>query len=187
MSQGETRDQLVDAALVVLAERGLHGLTLRAVSSEADSALGLVNYHFADKDALVVEAYQKIVDRLTEASRAAVEGADSAESKLIAFIGTAFEPDFLNSDYLTLRLSLWAAASNEPAIAEVNTRLDEDYWNRLTELLGAARPDLTDHESSDRATDIMVAQNGIWLSWIVRPDEGALERCLEHCRALALD
>lgn len=187
MSQGETRDQLVDAALVVLADRGLHGMTLRAVSAEADSALGLVNYHFADKDALIIEAYQKIVDRLTDASRASVEGARGPEDKVIAFIGTAFDPAFLNSDYLTLRLSLWAAASNEPSIAEVNTRLDQDYWVRLTELVAAARPGVSHQDASDRATDIMVAQNGIWLSWIVRPDEAALARCLEHCRSLALD
>lgn len=186
MSTTDSRDQLVDAALSVLAESGLHGFTLRAVSTRADCALGLVNYHFADKNSLVIEAYQQIVDRLSEASDRAVAAADDDEAKLIAFIETVFDPAFLNTDYLTLRLSLWAAAGSDDLIAELNTRFDRDYLLRLTELLSAARPELIDDEAQARAADIMVAQNGVWLSWAVRPDHAALDRCLKHCHDLAL-
>lgn len=186
MASSETRDQLLDAAVRVLAERGLHGFTMRAVSTEADCALGLVNYHFEDKDALVVETYQRIVDQLMDASAAAVATAEGPDEKLIAFIETVFGEAFLNADYLTLRLSLWAAAGSEPSVAALNMRFDRNYLDQLAELLRKARPALTEAEAEDRATDIMVAQNGIWLSWVVRPDEAALERCLVHCRALAL-
>ena len=186
MSQGETRDHLLDAALVVIADRGLHGLTMRAVSAEADSALGLVNYHFEDKDALIVEAYERIVDRLISASMAAVERANSDHAKLTAFIETVFDEAFLNTDYLTLRLSLWAAAASDGKIAELNTQLDRNYWNRLTDLIGRARPELSSQDARDRATDIMIMQNGMWLTWVVRPDRDALERCRAQCRAIVL-
>lgn len=187
MAPSETREQLLDAAVAVLAVRGLHGFTMRAVSAEAGCAVGLVNYHFQDKDALVVEAYQQIVDRLTIASSKAVADADTAEKRLIAFIDAVFAPEFLNVDYLTVRLSLWAAAASEPSVAALNTRFDRSYLERLTELLVAAHPSLTTARAEERATDIMVAQNGIWLSWVVRPDHAALDRCMAHCHQVALD
>lgn len=55
---GEGRDALLRAAIKVTAERGLRGLTYRAVAEEAGVAHGLVRFHFGSRDALIVAATQ---------------------------------------------------------------------------------------------------------------------------------
>ncbi|HMI92768.1 MAG TPA: TetR/AcrR family transcriptional regulator [Polyangiales bacterium] len=50
-----TRERILEAALHVLAARGVAGLTMREVADAAGVATGLANYHFASKQALLLE------------------------------------------------------------------------------------------------------------------------------------
>lgn len=53
---GEGREALLAATVAVVAERGLHGLTFRAVSEVAQVNNTLISHHFGTKDALLHEA-----------------------------------------------------------------------------------------------------------------------------------
>lgn len=53
MRAGLTREQIVEAALRTLADRGLDGLSLRAVAAELGVAPNAIYSHLADKDALI--------------------------------------------------------------------------------------------------------------------------------------
>ena len=53
---GEGRQALLDAAVRVVAEKGLRGLTYRAVAAEAGVTQGLVIHHFGSRQALIHEA-----------------------------------------------------------------------------------------------------------------------------------
>jgi AcrR family transcriptional regulator len=52
---GAGRQALLEAAIRVVAGKGLRGLTLRAVASEAGVTHGLVRHHFGTRDALIEE------------------------------------------------------------------------------------------------------------------------------------
>jgi AcrR family transcriptional regulator len=60
-----TRERLLDAAVEGLAEVGVEALTMQAVAERADVALRTVYNHFASKEELIVEAY----DRLARATQ----------------------------------------------------------------------------------------------------------------------
>jgi AcrR family transcriptional regulator len=53
---GEGRQALLEAAIRVIASRGLRGLTYRAVAAEAGVTHGLVQHHFGSRDAMIHEA-----------------------------------------------------------------------------------------------------------------------------------
>lgn len=53
---GEGKEALLAATVAVVAERGLHGLTFRAVSEVARVNNTLISHHFGTKDALLHEA-----------------------------------------------------------------------------------------------------------------------------------
>lgn len=53
---GEGREALLAATVEVVAENGLHGLTLRAVAERAGVTNTLVSHHFGTKDKLLHEA-----------------------------------------------------------------------------------------------------------------------------------
>lgn len=65
----ERRRRIVEAGLRVVAERGISGLTFRAVADAADVPLGSTTYHFADKDELL----EAIVHLSRERNRAFTE------------------------------------------------------------------------------------------------------------------
>ena len=60
-----TRMALVDAALQVITETGVKSVTHRKVCAAANLSLGSVNYHYADLNGLLLDAFSCYVDRVS--------------------------------------------------------------------------------------------------------------------------
>ena len=60
---GAGREALLDAAITVVAQRGLRYLTYRSVAAEAGVTHGLVAHHFGSRDALLLAALRHSVER----------------------------------------------------------------------------------------------------------------------------
>jgi AcrR family transcriptional regulator len=57
------RQEILDAAIVVLGRSGIHGLTHRAVDAAAGLPAGSVSNHFRSRDALLEAVTERIVER----------------------------------------------------------------------------------------------------------------------------
>ena len=55
----DRRQRIIDAAIRVVGEKGLAGLTHRAVAAAADVPLGSTTYHFRTLDELTVAALRQ--------------------------------------------------------------------------------------------------------------------------------
>lgn len=62
------RLKIVEAALDVVAETGIEGLTHRAVAERADVPLGAMTYYFVDKDDLLAAAVELASERNVESN-----------------------------------------------------------------------------------------------------------------------
>lgn len=184
-SAADKREAILEAALAVLARDGISGVTMRAVAREADVALGLATYHFDDKAGLVAAALERIADgdaRLVEAG----DHADPADA-LRAALHRVADPELLSVQYLALRLQLWSLAGVDERYASINQAAQRRYLAGLVELLRAARPDLDDVEIERRANDILIVQNGVWLTSVLIPDPATIARSIEHTERIAFD
>jgi AcrR family transcriptional regulator len=76
-----TRARLLNAALVLLAERGEDGLTLREVTVAAEANVAAVSYHFGSLQSLCDAAIDHALERYLDAQEEAV-GALGPESTL---------------------------------------------------------------------------------------------------------
>ena len=94
--------------------------------------------------------------------------------------------ELLTTEYLSLRLQLWSLAQVHPEFARINTDAQQQYRERLAELIREARPRLTATECTRRADDIDVVQNGIWLTTLLGLDERSLRRSIQRCEDIAL-
>ncbi|UQA96131.1 TetR/AcrR family transcriptional regulator [Streptomyces halobius] len=56
----ERRQRIIDAAIAVVGERGIAGLSHRSVAAAADVPLGSTTYHFASLDDLLVAALRQV-------------------------------------------------------------------------------------------------------------------------------
>jgi len=66
------RDQILDAALTLFAERGFHGTSIPELAGAAGIAAGSIYRHFASKEQLVNELYRSCKQLLAAALAAAV-------------------------------------------------------------------------------------------------------------------
>ncbi|MCX5206642.1 TetR/AcrR family transcriptional regulator [Streptomyces sp. NBC_00237] len=81
------RRQIIDAAVTVLARDGLSRTSLSRVAEEAGlSSPGLITYHFADKDDVLVQLTEDLLGECVATVEAALQDAPDAMSALLAYI-----------------------------------------------------------------------------------------------------
>ncbi|MDH3293098.1 MAG: TetR/AcrR family transcriptional regulator [Acidimicrobiia bacterium] len=185
----ETPDQILEATAAVIVREGMAGASLRSVAEEADVSLGLLSYHFDDKQTLIREAFKRATDILLERSLSAMEDpavAGQPDRQVEAYIRGAFDDDFLDPEYLNLRISLWSTARTNAEIADVEFHLYQRYADTLSSVIALARPELAPEEIRQRATDVIVVQNGLWLNWARYRRREDVERGLRLCVSIAL-
>lgn len=177
-------DQILDAVLAVLARDGISAVSMRAVAREAGIALGLMNYYFDNKSSMIEAAFRRIGDEDAQLVQPG-DGADGV-ARLRSALRRVSDPEFLATDYLALRLQLWSLASVDPEFARINRDAQTRYRDGLAALIADAHPDLERDEVQRRASDVLIVQNGMWLTSMLISDEEAIDRGVARCEAIAL-
>ena len=181
---GSADQRILDATIVVLAREGVAGVSMRAVAREADVSVGLANYYFENKTALIGAALVRIGDQDALLVAPAADDADPI-SHLHMALRRALDPEFLTRDYLSLRLQLWSLAGVDEQFAKINRTAQQRYVRGLADLIEAARPELDRADVDARAADILIEQNGVWLTAILITDDAAVARAIDRCVARA--
>lgn len=181
---GDKEERILDAVVAVLARGGIAAVSMRAIAKEADVALGLVNYYFESKTALIGAALERIGD--ADLLLVAPEPGLSPVEQLRDALRRVADAEFLDPDYLGLRLHLWSLAPTEPVFARINRDAQVRYRRGLADLIAAARPDLGADEVARRAADVLVIQNGMWVTSILIVDRESIERSLDRCEQVCL-
>lgn len=176
-------ERILDATLSVLASEGVAGVSMRAVAQHAGVAVGLANYYFANKTALICAALERVGDQ--DLLLVAAPGGVDPDVHLRQCLHQALDPKYLTRDYLSLRLQLWSLAGVDKQFAEINRAAQRRYLGGLADLIAAARTDLSVEEIERRAADVLIVQNGVWLTAILVEDASALERAAARCVDLA--
>lgn len=178
------RERILDAVVGLLARRGISGVSMRAVAREAGVALGLMNYYYADKTSLICAALRRVEEQ--DVALVAADPSVPPENRLRTALRRVADPEFLTTEYLSLRLQLWSLAQAGEEFARINAEAQERYRAGLARLISAARPELSRGECGKRAADIDVVQNGMWLTMLLGLDRASLRRAVTRCEEIAL-
>jgi AcrR family transcriptional regulator len=148
-------------------------------------ALGLVSYHFDDKTSLIRAALHRIEEQ--DLALVEVDPALPAEARLREALRRVAQPELLTTEYLSLRLQLWALARAHEDFEHINTRAQKRYRAALARLIREARPELSRAECNRRAADIDVLQNGVWLTALLGLDRASVRRSIARCEEIAFE
>lgn len=180
----DREERILDAVLNLLAQHGIAGVSIRAVAREAGVAVGLIGYYYDDKVGLIGAALRRI--EAQDVDLVAPDPATEPHDRLLEALRRVADPQFLTTEYLSLRLQLWALARAHEEFASINATAQERYRAGLARLIHAARPELTRRDCAKRAADIDVIQNGMWLTALLGLDAASLRRSVARCEEIAL-
>src|SRR5262245_20884565 len=97
----ETRQQILDAALVLFRDKGFEPTTIREIAKQAGVSLGAAYYYFDSKEALVAAYYDHTQQQHRERASAAFAKAANLKERLLAAYHTKI--DVMQGDQRLLR------------------------------------------------------------------------------------
>ncbi|MEU6823022.1 TetR family transcriptional regulator [Streptomyces atriruber] len=115
----ERRQRIIDAAIRVVGEKGIGGLSHRSVAAEADVPLGSTTYHFKTLDELMVAALRQSNEGFAKVM-AASDVFEDPEADLAAGLARVLGEWFAGErSGVELEYELYLAALRRPALRPV--------------------------------------------------------------------
>lgn len=112
-------NQILDAAVEVIAENGFHRSQVSKIAKKAGVADGTIYLYFKNKEDLLVSLFQNKMGNFIERIRKATENVDKADEKLFALIDTHFRQ--LSEDpHLAVVTQLELRQSDKRLRAQIN-------------------------------------------------------------------
>src|ERR1700754_812126 len=137
----QRREQMLRAALEVIAERGYPETRITDVAAQAGTSAALVIYYFKTRDQLLTEAMRFSEDAWYAAGTQRMAKIPSAAGRLEEIVAMTCLPDNdpdVAGSWL-LWLDLWAQAARNPGVAAVRQKFDERWRETIRDLVRAGQ------------------------------------------------
>ncbi|MFJ3975414.1 TetR/AcrR family transcriptional regulator [Streptomyces sp. NPDC090021] len=132
------RERIAEVAEELIAERGLEGLTHRAIAERADVSLSSTTYHFADREALIRAALERAAERFASFVRHWAEAHADADPEQVVEALTDGVMACLGEGRtaMVVEYELHAAALRRPELREAASLPARTTAETLAPLLG---------------------------------------------------
>jgi TetR/AcrR family transcriptional regulator, regulator of biofilm formation and stress response len=113
----ERKARILDAALAVIAERGVHATTHRRIAAEAAVPLGSLTYYFDGIDQIFEQAFAQLAEGMSARYEAALKAARDQAEACDAVTELICGGDYVSQRELVLMWELYAYANHNEAVA----------------------------------------------------------------------
>jgi len=167
----ERREQLLDAAIDVMSDRGISGATTRAITERAGVPHGVFHYCFDSKAALL----RALLARESERALATAWRLDPGSDGLAEALSTAIHAQLARvrtepKHFLALA-ELAVIARTDPALSELALWERAQYLDLITELLSKWQQDTPPAELRHWAAVILAGIEGLISDWLTARDD----------------
>ena len=169
------RQDLIEATLDCVAERGLQGATVRAIALRAGVTAGLIRHYFPGKEELLQAAYATIMGRMTEQAKTALATvAPDPRQRLSAFVAASLQPPVIDARVFSQWASFIGRASSDPALATAHRAgylgFRDEVEALVAEVLVAAGRTAAKPELRRYAIAINAIIDGLWIEGCLAGD-----------------
>lgn len=135
----QRRQQILEAAALVIADRGLCETRVADIGTRAGVSAALVLYYFGSKDRLLTEALTVAEDRFYLETFHELARMESARERLARLIDVSFPPEGrgkadIVSDWV-LWIELWSRALRDPEVSKKREALDRRWRDTIAEVV----------------------------------------------------
>lgn len=182
----ERREQLIDAAIQVLATEGLGRATTRNITEQANLALGAFHYAFRSKDELLESVIERVVSATERVLQDAVEDVRDDPARAIPRMLEEFW-DFIDEtpDLQLAQYELTVHALRNPKMRRLAVDQHQRYTSAIRGVLDQVPGSPEGQEAEDLARYIAATMDGLVLHRLVEEDVEAGRRRL-HLHQTAL-
>jgi AcrR family transcriptional regulator len=181
----ERRQEILQAAAEVIAERGLCETRIADVAKKAGASAALVMYYFESKDRLLTEALTFSEDRFYLEAFNKLTALPSARDQLGHLIESSVPPE---ADDWPLWIELWSRGLRDPEAAKKRSALDRRWRWTIADIVrsGQRTGEFGDVDADDFALRLASLIDGLALQVVLEDEEVTGERmrrvCLDFAR-----
>lgn len=168
----DRRAELAEAAYRLIAERGVEGMSMRALARTVGATTGLVSHHFVDRDDVVAAALDHATDVMVR--RPERLGSRSPFERLAAVLPTDEE----SLENWRFSVAVRSAALHDPRLLQFDRRVATIWRENLPGMLA----DVVDVDPVVATDHLVAVIDGIALKVVLEPGEWPAERQLEQLR-----
>ena len=150
----DRRQAILDAAVAVIARRGVRGLRVEQVASEAGVAVSLIYYYFGNRNGLVRATLDHANERATT-----IAAGDSVEAMLMA------ELEEGSHDTSVVWNEVLASAVFEPALRDGLVAASRTWSDAVAQSIDGGSP--AAREIADRLTALVDGLSARWLAGVI--------------------
>lgn len=179
--QAQRRDRVIAAAMALAAKGGYEAVQMRAVSHEADVALGTIYRYFSSKDQLLLAGLEQLAVDMHEQLRDRPPTGTTVEQR----VGEVFRRccALLEAEPLVTHAMVTAMSNSDPSTAEPSTGVQQQ--------MAAIIHDAVRGEEIEDIDGIVHVLGQVWFSSMVswvggRSEDGAMAADLELASRLLL-
>ena len=166
------RIQLMEATIDCIAARGFADLTLADVARTAGLSVGIVNFYFKSKDALLIETLRHLVDDYIRQTNENIRSAGmTAAAQVEAMIDSDFHRAVANRKKVTVWYAFWGETRWRPEFLKICQQLSDTFHEETREifarLVAEGGYQDVDPDIVARGFDAMI--DGLWLDMLINP------------------
>ncbi len=168
----DRRSELVRTVYRVMARDGVHRVPLQQIADEAAVSKGLLLYHFATKDAMVLEAMQWVLEATDARIRARLEAERHTDCILATILDAIWIDPTANRDFFRFYLDGVEHQARSPQFDEFGDRGRRVIEKLYTEVIadGASRGLFAVDDPAAAAVQMRAVIEGMFLQWLQRGD-----------------
>ena len=182
MSASARREQLVEAAIVVLLREGLDHTTTRAITEQAGTRLSAFHYAFRDKDELLGEVVTAVAGQIEQVLREAIQPDRGLAAAIDDGLRGYWQHVIAEDIPWLVPIELAIHWRRTPGLEWRATRLWAVYRERVREVLQSAADSDPQHqamETIDLAGFLVDAVTGLAIQYLASEDAEECARQLD--------
>lgn len=162
---------LLRHAYHLIGERGVHGVSLEEIASEASVSKGILLYYFKTKENLVLTTMRWALSATAQRIRSAMTGAHTPEARVVAMIDAIWVGPEVNRAFYLTYLDLAGHAARNESFTELSATfhsiVDGLYAEAVRDGLEARAFAVEDVDEA--ATVVRAIIDGLFLQWMQDP------------------
>ena len=162
----------MEATIDCIAARGFADLTLADVAKGAGLSVGIVNFYFKSKDALLIETLRHLVAEYIQQTNENISSANaSAAAQVEAMIESDFHRAVANRKKVTVWYAFWGETRWRPEFLKICQQLSDTFHEEtraiFARLVTEGGYSNVDPDLVARGFDAMI--DGLWLDMLINP------------------